>query len=171
MSEFQAPRAISPDDVLDEFDCGEPTLNSWLTRSAMRNETAGASRTLVSIHSETGRVAGFYCLSANSIVRDEAPGALARNMPNPIPLVLLGGLGVDKEYAGKGLGLSLLRHALVQALRAAETLGIRAIVVWALNDSAANFYERFGFSPFPESEHLLYLLVNDAWRTLENPAG
>lgn len=113
-----------------------------------------------------GRVAGYYCLSASSLVRDDAPAELAHAMPTSIPVVLLGRLAVDEEYAGRGLGYSLLQHAMIRALEAAEHIGIRAVIVHALNGDVVPFYERFGFTRFPGQEHTLYLLTADARTTI-----
>lgn len=113
-----------------------------------------------------GRVAGYYCLSSHAIVRDEAPTELSKSQPDPIPVVLLGRLAVDKEFAGIGLGASLLRHATLRAIEAAETVGIRAILVHAIDESAAMFYEKFGFTRFPGAQLALFLLIRDARVTL-----
>lgn len=116
-----------------------------------------------------GRVAGYYCLSASALARDEAPQALGSHMPDPIPIVLLGRLAVDRDFAGQGLGASLLQHATVRALDAAESIGIRAMLVHALTDSVVPFYERFGFERFPGQSRTLFLLTADARATLVAP--
>ncbi len=120
---------------------------------------------MVSVTRE-GRVAGYYCLSASSLVREDGPPALAAGMPSSIPVVLLGRLAVDTEFQGVGLGYSLLQHATTRALEAAETIGIHAMLVHAINDEVVSFYERFGFTPFPDQQHTLYLLAKDARATL-----
>lgn len=113
-----------------------------------------------------GRIAGYYCLSSSSLIRDEGPNRLGSGQPDPIPLVLLGQLAVDLEFSGAGLGRSLLRHATARAMEAAEAIGIRAILVHALTDEVVPFYERFGFERFPGLDRTLYLLAKDARRTL-----
>lgn len=123
---------------------------------------------MVSVTRE-GRVAGYYCLSSSALVRDGAPPALAAHMPDPIPVVLLGRLAVDVEFAGKGLGVSLLQHATTRALEAAEVIGIRAIIVHALSEDVVRFYERFGYTRFPGQSLTLYLLTADARATLVAP--
>ncbi|SEB63992.1 Acetyltransferase (GNAT) domain-containing protein [Paramicrobacterium humi] len=167
MTDFETPRAILTTDDTAGFHCGEPTLDLWLRQTALRNEKVGASRTFVSIHSPTRRVAGYFCLSASSITPTSAPGALARNMPDPIPVVLLGRLAVDKDFSGQGVGSSLLQYAVLQAARAADIVGARTIVVQALTDSAASFYRKFGFSPFPDSPDLQYFLLKNVNRALK----
>lgn len=162
MTEYESPRPLRAGDDVSEFSCGTPELDRWLRAWARHNDANGASRTFVSVASGTNRVCGFYCLSAGSLIRAEAPGRLARNMPDPIPVVLLGRLAVDARDAGNGLGSSLLQHAIVQSIRVAQTIGMRAIVVHAKDDRAVAFYERFGFTRFPSSDRTLYLRVADA---------
>lgn len=113
-----------------------------------------------------GRVAGYYCLSSTSLIRSEAPVVLASRQPDPIPVILLGRLAVDVDFAGQGLGSSLLQHAIVRAVEAAETIGVRAILVHAISDELISFYSRFGFESFPGQERTLFLLTSDARTTI-----
>lgn len=92
--------------------------------------------------------------------------SLTGGMPASVPIVLLGRLAVDREFAGRGLGVSLLQHATVRALEAADAIGVRAILVHAINDDVVAFYERFGFTVFPDARRTLYLLTKDARATL-----
>lgn len=134
----------------------------------MKNETTGASRTFVSIERRSGRIAGYYCLSSSSLVRDEAAGGLRRNMPDPVPVILLGRLAVDTDFAGAGLGASLLQDAVLKGLAASHIIGARAFLVHALNDSAEAFYRRFGFTRMPPtSRRAMYLLMADAEATVQ----
>ena len=145
---FTPPRPLRVDDDITGFDCGREELNEWLLRRALRSERERDARTYVTRESVGGRVAGYYCLSAFSVVRTTAPGALLRNAPDPIPAVLLGRLAVDLKFQGAHLGTSLLRDAVLNASTAAERIGLRALIVDALDDSAAAFYVRHGFRPF-----------------------
>lgn len=167
MTEFRSPRPLRAGDKLSEFDSGVESLDRWLRGYARQNEKAGASRTMVSVTDE-GTVAGYYCLSASALIRDEAPSELGRRQPDPIPVVLLGRLAVDRRFAGHGLGFSLLQHATIQAIRAAEIIGTRAILVHALTDEVVPFYEKFGFTPFPGQRQTLYLLTADARETIRS---
>ena len=166
MPQYHRPRPLAVGDVVSEFDCGIEVLDRWLRGWARHNEAAGGSRTYVSVATGTDRVAGYYCLSASSIVRSEAPGAVARSMPDPIPVALLGRLAVDRRDAGAGLGASLLQDAVRRAIQASETLGMRALIVNAKDDDVVPFYERFGFRRFPDgSERILFLKIADALKT------
>jgi ribosomal protein S18 acetylase RimI-like enzyme len=165
--EYDAPRALRAGDVVSDFSCGTPELDRWLRAWARHNDANAAARTFVSVATGTDRVCGFYCLAAGSLVRAEAPGRLARNMPDPIPVVLIGRLAVDLRDARRGLGGSLLQHAVVQSVRVAQTIGMRAMVVHAKDDRAVAFYERFGFTRFPSGDRTLYLRVADAQASAE----
>lgn len=146
---FSAPRPLRPDDEIAGFDCGREELNDWLLRRALRSERERDSRTYVTCETTSGRIAGYYCLSAFSVVRSSAPGALARNAPDPVPAVLLGRLAVDRRYQSARLGSSLLHDAVLNATTAAERIGLRALIVDALDEGAAAFYARHGFRAFP----------------------
>lgn len=143
VSRVAPPVPLGPEHDLDSFDCGVENLNDWLRRRAYPNQVSGASRTYVATAGP--KIAGYYCLSAGSISAIEAPGKIRRNMPDPIPTVLLGRLGVAREWQGRGLGRSLLYDAVSRALQASETLGIAAVIVHALNEHARAFYVANGF--------------------------
>ncbi|MFZ2965098.1 MAG: GNAT family N-acetyltransferase [Rhodoglobus sp.] len=152
---------------MSTFDCGAASLNDWLRTRALKNETTGASRTFVSIDSETDAVAGYYCLSASSLLIDDAPGSVRRNMPDPIPVILIGRLAVDERFKGHGLGASLLQHAVLKGLEASRIVGARAFIVDALDDEAERFYSKFGFALMPPaSKRAMYLLARDAEATV-----
>ena len=166
MPALRRPRPITKHDDTSTFDCGKPSLTSWLQIRAIRNEAGGASRTFVSIDDETDRIAGYYCLAASSLRSEAAPGGLRRNMPDPIPVVLIGRLAVDSAFQGSGLGAGLLQDALLKSIEAARLVGARAVIVYALDDEAVTFYERFGFSLIPETARCMYLLIADAEATI-----
>jgi GNAT superfamily N-acetyltransferase len=169
VSVFARPRPLGPCDSVAGFDCGEASLNEWLISRALKNEATGASRTFVSIDRDSELIAGYYCLSASSLDLDIAPGKVRRNMPSPIPVILLGRLAVDERFKGTGLGASLLQDAVLKSIEAAQSVGARAIIVDALNSDAASFYERFGFEPMPAAtDGAMFLLVNAAGATVKS---
>lgn len=149
---------------LDPFDCGIAVLDEWLKRRARRNEAEGASRTFVI--SDGPRVVGYYSLSAASIIHQDAIGKVRRNMPDPVPALLLGRLAVDRNWHGRGLGGDLLSDAVLRAVGAAELIGIRAILVHAISDAAKVFYERHGFRPSPFDTKTLMITLDEARRML-----
>lgn len=141
---ISAPQPLCPAHITEYFDCGVPVLDAWLQHRALANHLGGASRVFVSVD-EDKRIQGYYALAAGEITHTEASGAIRRNMPDPIPVVILGRLAVNRVAQGKQVGRGLLRDAFLRASMAAEQIGIRAIVVHAKDDESKAFYRRFGF--------------------------
>ena len=166
MTRLRPPRAVTSADDCSTFRSGERSLDDWLNHRAIKNEESGGSRTFVSVDEDTGLIAGYYCLSAGTLVHEESPGRLKRGTPNPIPVILIGRLAVDEPFQGIGLGASLLRHSMAKGLEAAQLIGARAFLVHALSGAAVSFYERFGFVLMPDSERTLYVLMKDAVATV-----
>lgn len=152
---LSAPQPLAADHVVDDFQSGEASLDDWLKRRALPNQVCGASRTFVV--QAGGRVAGYYALAAGSVARVDAPRTLRRNMPDPIPVAVLGRLAVDVRWQHRGLGADLLKDALVRCHTAASGVGIAAVLVHALPDAARAFYQHAGFVPSPI--HPLTLLL------------
>lgn len=172
MTRLSRPRAPLPTDELRDFSSTEESLNAWLHDRALNNERAGNSRTFVSIDRDTGRVAGYYCMSSSAIAHEVANATLRRNSPHPIPVILIGRLAVDSRYEGIGLGRSLLQDALSKAIAAARIVGSRAVIVHALNESAAQFYAKYGFRSIPHGDRVMYMLMADIEKSLgELPLG
>lgn len=151
---YSAPELLVHHHNLDTFDCSEESLNVWLKRNALRNQQNQASRTFVICH---GNVVGFYALAAGSVTHQFVSGALRRNMPEPIPVVVLGRLAIDMKHQGKKLGAALLKDAVLRAKAVSEQVGVRALLVHALNDKAKQFYLNYGFQPSPIDDMLLML--------------
>jgi GNAT superfamily N-acetyltransferase len=154
---IERPRLLRGDDETADFDCGFEVLNLWLKRRALQNHLSGASRTTVA--SAGKRVVGFYCLAAGAIQHEAAPGKIRRNMPDPIPALVLGRLAVDVNFQKRGIGPALLLHALDEAQAIAHSVGIRALLVHAKDPQAAAFYRHFGFAPSPLDELILMAQV------------
>jgi predicted N-acetyltransferase YhbS len=157
-----APEPLAPDHELDAFDSGVAALDDWLKRRARRNEAEGASRTFVVCTGQ--RVVGYYSLAVGSILHTQATGRVRRNMPDPVPVLLLGRLAVDRTWHDKGLGADLLRDAVLRAIGAAETIGVCAILVHAISDEAKTFYEKHGFRPSPLEPMTLMVTMDEAQR-------
>lgn len=137
------PEPITADHVVAAFDSGRPVLDRWLASRALGNEREGGSRTYVV--SRGGAVVGYYCLSAGAVTHGVAPGRIRRNMPDPIPVMLLGRLAVARSHQGQGIARALVRDATLRTLQAADIAGIRALLVHALDEEAASFYRHLGF--------------------------
>lgn len=142
-----APSPITATHELGAFDCGHTSLNEWLQRRALNNHNAGATRTYVV--AEGRRVIAYHALAAGAVAADATPGSFRRNMPDPVPVVVWARVAVDQSWAGKGLGRALFRDAALRSQQAAHLIGIRGILVHALNDDAKNFYLTLGFQPSP----------------------
>lgn len=158
------PEPLAEHHVTAGFSCGEPTLDDWLRRQALVNQASGASRTFV-VH-EDRRVVGYYALAAGGVTRIQAPGRVRRNMPEPIPVVVLGRLAVDRHRQGQGLAFALLKDALVRCHVAASELGIGAVLVHALSEPAKQFYLRAGFVKSPTHPLTLFLPMREIDRIL-----
>lgn len=152
---FSAPELLNSGHQLSDFACGESVLDDWLKRRALANQQAGASRTFVI--QVAGQVVGFYALAAGAVNSEQAPGRIRRNMPNPIPVMVLGRLAVDQAWRQQGLGPALLADALHRTLRVAGEVGVRALLVQALSGTAKAFYLKFGFVESPQDPLLLFL--------------
>ena len=152
---LEAPTPLTDTHETRGFDCGVESLDTWLMRRAWPNQVSGASRTYVV--TAAGRVVGYYCLASGALALQEAPGSVRRNMPDPIPMAVLGRLAVDRAWQGSGLGVALLRDAFERTQTASAILGIRGLLVQALSEEAGAFYVRHGFVPSPTRPMTLML--------------
>ena len=162
--DLSAPGKLSAEHNLATIDSGELVLDEWLRRRAAQNETSGASRTYVICAGN--RVAGYYSLAVGAATHEEVPGRFKRNMPNPIPVMILGRLAVDKAFQGKGIGTGLLRDALLRTMQAAEIAGIRALFVHAISEAAKGFYEAYGFIASPVDPMTVMITLAEAERII-----
>ncbi len=162
--DLRAPEHLTHEHDLGDFDSGVPALDDWLKRRALANEEGGGSRTYVV--RAGSRVVGYYALATGSVAQAAATGRVRRNMPDPVPVMVLGRLAVDRACQGRGLGAGLLRDAILRTLQAAELGGIRAILVHAISEEAKRFYERHGFVASPVDPMTLMLTVTDAKKAL-----
>ena len=162
--DISAPEKLEPDHDLSSFDSGTPVLDDWLRRRALPNQESGASRTYVICAGN--RVVGYYALAAGAVAQGEATGRTRRNMPDPVPVMVIGRLAIDSSYQGLGLGRALLRDAVLRTIQAADIAGIRAVPVHAISEDAKRFYERCGFQPAPVDPMTLMITMRDAQRVL-----
>jgi len=164
IGELSAPEKLNPVHDLSQFRCGEPELDDWLKRRALHNEESGASRTYVVCIGR--RVVGYYALSAGAAAHRDAPGRVKRNMPNPVPVMVIGRLAIDLKFQGHGIGTALLKDAVLRTVQAAEIAGIRAILVHAISEGAKRFYQKLGFTESPTNPMTMMITVQAAADTL-----
>lgn len=156
---LSAPALLTASHLLDAFNCGEASLDDWLKRRALSNHINGASRTYV-IADATGCVFGYYALAAGAVSHKDASSTVRRNMPDPIPVLVLGRLAVDVSCQGRQLGAALLKDAVQRTHAVAQQAGIRALLVHALNARAKAFYEGYGFQVSPSNAMTLMLRLD-----------
>jgi GNAT superfamily N-acetyltransferase len=154
---LSAPAPLTADHDLEEFDCGEPTLNDWLKQRALKNESR-FSRTYVVC--DDNRVVAYFCISAGAVERSAAPGRLRRNAPDSIPVSIIGRLAVSSAYSGRGLGADILSDALRRIAVASQSIGIGAVLVQAKDENAKRFYLASAeFVEYPEDSRMLFLPI------------
>jgi predicted N-acetyltransferase YhbS len=156
---LSAPVRLAEIHELDDFNSGETSLDDWLKKRARNNQAGGASSVYVSC--EDNRVAAYYSLSASAVTAALTPGRFRRNMPDPIPVVLLGRLAIDTRWQRQGVGRSLFKDAALRVSQAADTIGVRGIVVHAISDDARKFYIALGFTECPGEPMMLAVTLAD----------
>lgn len=156
-----APQPLTLDHRCADFSCGEPLLDEWLKRRAMANQLSGASRTFV-VADSARRVYGYYAMAAGAVSHQLATGGVRRNMPDPVPVMVLARLAVDNQAQGIKLGGSLLQDADNRAVNVAQNTGVRALLVHALHERAKLFYEHYGFQAATADPLVLMLRLSHA---------
>ena len=160
-----APEPLGEQHDLSDFDSGQPSLDDWLRRRARANQAGGASRSFVVPVGTT--VVAFYSLSATAIAREVAAPGITRNMPNPIPMLLIGRLAVDRRWQGRGIADGMMGDAVLRALQVAEHAGVRGLLVHAISEEAARFYRRWDFTPSRADPLTMMVRLDDIARTLK----
>ncbi|PDT08543.1 GNAT family N-acetyltransferase [Rhizobium sp. M1] len=166
---LSAPALLGEAHDLRLFDSGHDSLDEWLRRRARANQVSGASRTYVVCEDE--RVVGYYCLSSGALAVAEAPGSIRRNMPDPVPMAVLGRLAIDRNWQGKGIGAALLQDAVLRTGQAAHIMGIRGLLVHAISDEAKAFYEHYGFTATPTNPMTLVLSLKSREDLKQSPSA
>lgn len=154
-----APQPLAAAHLLDGFLCGEASLDGWLKRRALANQMSGATRTFV-VADQGGRVYGYYAMAAGAVSHQMATSGVRRNMPDPIPVMVLARLAVDHRAQGVKLGAALLQDTVNRAVAVSQNAGVRALLVHALHDRAKQFYEHYGFQTSPQHPMTLMLRLN-----------
>ena len=157
---LSAPEPLTAEHDVSAFTCGKPVLDDWLKTRALGNQRKGF--TVVMVVHEAGRVVGYYGLAPTAVVPAVLPRPIRTGQPpDPVPCLLLGQLATDAAWAGRGIGLGLLKHALVRCVEAAGLIGGRALIVNAIDDGAAVYWKRQGFLPSRDDPMLLFRSMAD----------
>ncbi|MEJ7838297.1 MAG: GNAT family N-acetyltransferase [Thermomicrobiales bacterium] len=164
---ISVPSPLRADHDLEPFDCRNPDLNDWLRRRARKNEAVGASRTFVVCKEDV--VVGYYCLATGAVTRVSTPRPMSRNMPDPVPVVVMGRLAVDVTVSGSGVGSGLVKDAVRRALLVSESVGVKALLVHAISEDVKRWYMTLGFLESP-IEPLTLCLALDSARRATTPA-
>jgi GNAT superfamily N-acetyltransferase len=161
-----APQPIHETHHIGAFDCGVPVLDDWLKRRARANQASGASRTYVVCDSQ--RVVAYYALASGAVEIQAATGRVRRNMPDPVPVAVLGRLAIERTYQDHSLGRALMRDAAQRVLQAADIIGIRGFVVHALSPEAKAFYLALGLEVSPLQPMTLMATLADIAAALKS---
>lgn len=152
---LSTPEPLNAEHDVSQFSCGKPTLDHWLKTRALSNQQKGFTVVLV-VHDD-GRVVGYYGLAPTAVVPSVLPRSIRTGQPpDPVPCLLLGQLATDTAWAGQGIGTGLVKHALQRCVHAASLIGGRALMVNAIDDEAARFWQRRGFLPTRNDPLILF---------------
>lgn len=163
---LSVPEPLTALHDVSSFSCGKPPLDHWLKARALSNQQKGFTAVLV-VH-EAGRVVGYYGLAPTAVVPDRLPRSIRTGQPpDPVPCLLLGQLATDTQWAGRGIGTGLLKHALERCVRAAALVGGRSLMVNAVDADAAAFWRRRGFLPSRDEPLILFRAIADIAASLD----
>lgn len=158
---YSAPVPLTADHRIEGFDCGKPKLTDWLKAYALDNEGRSSRTYVVAANTEglAGDVVGYYTLATGGVTRSEMPRKIRHDLPNPVPVMILGRLAVDERHQKKGIGPAMLREAMQRTLEISRSTGVRALMVHAIDDEAVTFYLKYGFDLFPADSRTMFLPI------------
>lgn len=163
---YNPPQRITPDLSFSDFDCGNESLNTWLSKYALQADQAGSSITYL-LYSSTSKLAGYYSISTGSVTYDVVTPRIQKGLGRyPVPVVVLTRLAVDQSLQGQGLGKALIKDCVIRTIKLSESIGIRALIAHAVDKSAVQFYSQCGFEESPVGSQQLMILLKDAKKTL-----
>lgn len=155
-TDFSPPVPIAAEHQTGQFSCGKQLLDDWLKYRALKSEGRSARSYVVCVGDE---VVGYYCLATGSVRRAQFPPKLGGDLPNPVPVILIGRLAVATSYQGMKVGSGLLKDALLRAVQVSRQIGCRAVMVHAIDDEAAAFYSAFGFIAYPDGDRTYFMSI------------
>ena len=159
---YPAPDLLTSSHIVKGFTCGTPTLDKWIVERAKANQRSGSSRTWVVTETQDSQVVvGYYASATGSLIKSSATDKAKKNQPEEIPALLLARLAIDQKHQGQGLGQALLKHFVLKSLEISEIVGVRLLLVHAMDEAARDFYLHFNFEPSPVDHLTLMLLLSD----------
>ncbi|MHC6157492.1 GNAT family N-acetyltransferase [Bradyrhizobium elkanii] len=152
------PTPLTSEHDSSRFNCGNEVLNDWLKKQALKSQGKTAQTYVVC---DDNAIMGYYCILAGSIERAKIPKSLKKHgTPNPIPVAIIGRLARDLSQKGTALGQDLLSDALHRIAQASHTIGIRAVLVHAIDEKAAEFWKTTaGFLESPIETRTFFLPI------------
>lgn len=144
------------------FSCGNASLDRYLHEQARREQERRVARVYVLVHQPTGAITGYHTLSSSSVKTVDLPDDIQRKLPRyeATPVILLGRLARDLGFRGAGIGERLLTDALRRGLEVQTRIGAVTVVVDAIDEPAARFYEAYGFIRFPRDSSRLFIAMD-----------
>ncbi len=153
---------LTSNHIVKGFTCGKPTLDKWIIERAKANQQSGTSRTWVITETQDSQVViGYYASATGSLIKSSATDKAKRNQPEEIPAILLARLAIDQKHQGQGLGQALLKHFILKGVEVSEMVGVRLLLVHAMDEDVRDFYLHFDFEPSPIDDLTLMLLLSD----------
>ncbi|WP_426235368.1 hypothetical protein [Pseudomonas sp. TWP3-2] len=158
--ELTAPEKLNGRHILEQFECGEASINDYLQKQAHKAQAAKQAVVYVCRRKGTQFVMAYFTLSSGSIARAHVvPRGHQRNSPSVHPVTLLGRMGITLEAQGQGFAVDLLQDAIERSIAASEAVGSCAIIVHPLNEQLTNFYIKYaGFLRCPEISPITLML-------------
>ena len=154
------PLSIEHRELLNSFDCQSNVINDWLKKHAMKNQLAGVSRTYL-VFDDNNFLAGYFSVRVGVIDHSVLSAAFKKNLPNPLPILLLGRLGVDVKYQGLGLAKAMVHKTISLGYEVANVASCWGVVVEPLTESLAPFYLKLGFIKTKAERPLLIFRLQD----------
>jgi GNAT superfamily N-acetyltransferase len=154
------PQPITRDHNVAGFSCGRESLDRYLIRDALKRDAAGDAKVIVLATSDL-EVVGYYTVSSASVSRRAATRKLKRNSPEPVPMALIGRFAIDSRYQKQGFGRALMKDAILRIAQASEQIGIKGVLLHALDNEAKAFYARCGFSASGVEDNLMMVTLRE----------
>ena len=158
---YSAPVPLTAEHRIEGFDCGKPKLTNWLRVHALDNEGRSSRTYAVAANTgpQAGDAVGYYTLATGGVTRSEMPRKIRHDLPNPVPVMMLGRLAVDERHQKNGIGPAMLKEAMQRTLEISRSAGVRALMAHAIDDEAVTFYLKYGFLLFPAETRTMFLPI------------